>query len=195
MKLTKTNKRVGAGVVAGVLAVGMVSTGAVTTLYTAITGNQFSADVRGEDDPPLTGALLDLMGAPMVHTFDTTRYNDQVTGIWMLENNGPDATAFDGILEAVGADVPPTLAAQLQIEYGQIGESGTIWHDAGTLLAPTSYADALGLSNPTVQGHGVVDIPVRVTLANPAALEGEPGQTLTLDASFTVSYLDPSSAS
>lgn len=194
-KNVKNKKRVAVVAGAGLLVAGLVGTGAVTTLQTALTGNHFEARVLdSENGETPEGGLLVLSGDPIVHTFDVTKYNDSVQGTWTLTNKGTMATTYDGSLDAAaGTTMPPSLAAQLKLEYGSTDSSGnvTAWHEAGTMATPTSYATALGLSSTTIAPDAPVTIPVRVTLTDPTQLEGAANDVLTLDATFTVSYVDP----
>ena len=174
----------------GALAAAMAGTGALSTLYTSITGNELRAAVPGTDGAD--GALLVISGDPIDKTFDTGQYVDQVQAVWTLENRGPVAATFDGRFE-VGAGVSAELAAALDVEYGVTDASGTVtrWLPAGTVAAPATFADVLGIEQ--IAGHSTLPVPVRLVLADPAALldAGDEGDELRVVADFVVSYLDP----
>ncbi len=193
MALSNTNKkRAGVLAAAALLVAGAVGTGAVTTLTTALSGNQLSADVRSDDDP-ISGARVVVTGDPIVHTFDTTKYNDIAPGTWTITNLGTDAAPFDGTFAPTG-DIADSLAENLTVQYGDdiVAGQPTTWHDAGTLAAPVSYADALSLADATLAGGESRVVPVRVILSDPTALQGTAGETLTVGATFTVTYVDAS---
>lgn len=141
--------------------------------------------------PAAAGGHLDLTGDPLVHTFDLDRPGDAVTGEWTVTGRSAQPVGFDGVLRPDGAP-DPGLAAALAVEYGSVGADGAVadWHPAGTLASPRSYADALGTDPVARPGEPVV-IPVRVSLPDPSRVTGEPGQTVEVTASFTVTYLAP----
>jgi len=141
--------------------------------------------------PGTSGGHLELTGDPLVHTFDLDRPGDSVTGEWTVTGRSAGPVRFDGVLRP-DDDRAPGLAAALAVEYGAVGADGAVaaWHPAGTLAAPLSYADALGTEPVTRAGEPVV-IPVRVSLPDPALVTGEPGRTVEVGASFTVTYLAP----
>src|SRR6478736_7392551 len=185
----RTTAAVAACAALGVAAVGG---GALTTLYTAITGNTFRAEVPAEGTTP-EGALLEITGSPIDHTFDTSGHIDQVRGDWTIVNRGQDATTWDGAFD-LGADVPATLAASLTVEYGVLDAQGQVtgWRAAGTLADHRSIGEVLhGAQAVPIAGDESVPVAVRVVLPDPRSLEGTAGDELTLVADFTVSYLDP----
>lgn len=140
------------------------------------------------------GGHLELGGDPLVHTFDLDRPGDAVTGEWTVTGRTARTVGFDGVLRP-DDDPAPDLAAALTVEYGSVGADGAVaaWHPAGTLAAPLSYADAVGADPVTRAGEPVV-IPVRVSLPDPSLVTGEPGRTVEVGASFTVTYLAPGGA-
>ena len=157
----------------------------------ALTGAGPAAAHAAPTAPASSGGHLDLTGDPLVHTFDLDRPGDSVTGEWTVTGRSTRAVGFDGVLRP-DDDRAPGLAAALAVEYGSVGADGAVaaWHPAGTLAAPRSYADALGTDPVTRAGEPVV-IPVRVSLPDPALVTGEPGRTVEVGASFTVTYLAP----
>ena len=180
----------GAAVGAGALVAAMAGTGALSTLYTSITGNEFRAVVPGPERPD--GASLVISGDPIDKTFDSTVYNDQVQATWTLENRGPHAAEFDGTFR-LGDDVSPDLAAALTVQYGVTGSSGEVteWRAAGRLDAPASLGEVLGVDE--IAADTSVRIPVRLILSDPEELRpaGDVDDTLRVTADFVVSYLDP----
>jgi hypothetical protein len=184
-------KKVAAAVGVGALVAAMAGTGALNTLYTSITGNQFRAAVPAETDTA-EGALLEITGTPIDKTFNTGQYNDQAQATWTLTNHGPDATEFDGTFEVTNP-VSDELAAALSVEYGVTNAAGDItrWRPAGTLDAPRTFADVLGISE--IEGESELAIPVRLVLADPSDLvdAGDEGDVLRVTADFVVSDLDP----
>jgi hypothetical protein len=194
MALSTNKKRAGVLGAAALLVAGVAGVGAVTTLTTALTGNHFSADVRAEDDDPVTGARVEVTGDPIVHTFDTTKYNDVAPGTWTITNHGTDGAPFDGTFAPTG-EISASLAENLTVQYGDdiVAGQPTTWRDAGTLANPVSYADALSLKDATLAGGESRVVPVRVILSDPTALEGDAGETLTVGATFTVTYVDTAS--
>jgi hypothetical protein len=180
-------KRVGVLALAALLVAGVAGTGAVTTLNTSLSGNKFSAQLPASDEETVdpVGALVDVTGDPIVHTFDITQYNDTVEGIWSINNKGTVGVTFDGALKATSTNIPASLAAQLNVQYADA--SGT-WYNAGTLAAPVSYVTAVGASS-TLAAAASVKVPVRISLADPTALEGTAGATLTISAAFGVDYV------
>lgn len=195
----KSRKKLWAVVGVGALAVGLAGGGALTTLYTSITGNDFRTAVPEEydEDRPETeteGALLTIAGDPMVHEFDSSTHNDLVQASWTLTNEGKAAAPFDGTFVPVGA-ISPELAAALTVEYGVHGADGAIqgWVPAGTLADQVSYAEALNLGDSTIAGGEERPIAVRVVLPDPRVLADDEniGAELRVVANFTVSYIDP----
>jgi len=180
-------KRLAVMAAAGLLVVGVAGVGAVTTLTTSLGGNQFSASIDSNVDP--AGALLVVTGEPIVHEFDITTFNDSVDGAWTIENMGDVGVSYDGVLTAIG-DVPASLAAQLRVEYGLVDSQGEVtqWIGAGTLAESRSYNDTVGNSAASLDAAEVQLVPVRITLADPTQLEGADGETLTVHASFDVTY-------
>ncbi|WP_158373335.1 hypothetical protein [Cellulosimicrobium cellulans] len=176
---------------AAVLVAAMAGTGALSTLYTSITGNEFRAAVPSDTDRP-DGARLVVTGDPIDKTFDTTVLNDRVQATWTLANEGPRAATFDAAFE-VRNDVSAELAAAISVDYGVTDAGGavTAWRSAGTLAAPATFADVLGIDE--VAGDASVTVPVRLTLVDPADLvdAGDEGDELRVTADFVVSYLDP----
>lgn len=189
---TKSRKKIWAACGAGALAFALVGGGALTTLSTAIQGNEFRAAVPTEEQP--AGALLRLDGDPLSYTFDSSTYNDQVQTVWTLSNVGQTDAPFDGQLEVVG-EVSEALAQALHLEYGVVDDDGTVraWRSAGTLAESRSFAETLSLGEATIAGGTEVPVAVRVLLPDPTGLqdEGEVGELLEVVADFTVSYLDP----
>lgn len=192
MSRVMSKKKIGAVAVAGLLVAGIAGSGAVTTLYTSIANNHFQATIP-DKDTEVTGALLTLSGDPLVHTFNTSVYGDRVQGTWTLTNSGNTAAPYNGTLAPVGT-MSDSLAKALTVQYGVENTEGVIsWHDAGTLAAPLTYAQATNTEH-SINGGAKQEIPVRVVLQDPTALEGEPGADLSVNATFTVSYVDPNSA-
>lgn len=198
MKLSKKQKRLGALGVAALLVTGAVGTGAVTTLTTALTGNRFSADVPALDENgkplvPVTGAKIEVSGAPLVYKFDVTKYNDTVQGTWTVINRGDIAAPYNGTLVTAG-DVSASLAEQLTVQYGKVSRNGALvsWEDAGTLAKPLTYAEAMGSAQLSLAAGASQSIPVRVILPDPTKLKGTKGETLTVNGTFKVTYTDTS---
>ncbi len=193
-------KKIGVAVGAAALAAALAGTGALNTLYETLADNVFRTTVPDRYDPtdptdPGTqpdGALLVLHGTAMDKDFDSSVYNDNVVAHWQLENQGPDATTFDGQFKPRG-QVTPELAAALVVEYGVYDAAGTLvdWADGGTVAAPRSMADAIGVD--TIQGDETIPVSVRVRIGHPSALAtaGDLGDQLQLVADYVVSYLDP----
>ncbi|WP_431838358.1 hypothetical protein [Cellulomonas sp. Y8] len=142
--------------------------------------------VAGAVVPPTV--LVD--GDPLVHTFALDRPGDAVTGEWRVSTTGAATVPFDGVLTAE-APAAATLAGALAVEYGRTGADGRVlgWHAAGTLADPVAYGTALG-AEPRVRPGEPVVVPVRVSLPDPAAVTGAPGETLVVRASFVVGWLD-----
>lgn|GEM_PF-3210285 len=134
-----------------------------------------------------------VVGAPLVHTFDLDVPGDLVEGRWTVTGDRSAAVPYDGVLEPVGV-VSPDLAEALVVEYGRVGADGEVlsWHDAGTLARPQTYGHALATS-PAVSAATPTSIPVRVSLPDPGSLTALAGQVLTVEARFTISYLDDGS--
>lgn len=196
MEAKKNNakkKKLATAIAAGLLVAGVAGGGAVVTMNTTLADNLFQAEVPSEDTVT-QGALLQVSGDPLVHTFDVTRFNDTIAGEWTLTNIGEATAPFDGTLAPVGS-MSETLAENLTVQYGTVANGQTTWHNAGTLANPVSYTDALQLSEVTLDGGGATQqIPVRVTLADPTQLDGVAGEELQVNATFTVNYIDPASA-
>lgn len=188
MNAKTKKKRIVLAAVVATLAVGAVGVGAVTTYETSISGNRFSAEVPNSDANP-DRSLLVIEGAALQHTFNTKINNDSVTAEWTLTNKGKIDTNFDGAFQLL-QNADPSLSDALSLEFGD-GKGN--WFPAGTVANPTSYVSALGHSGAIASAQSI-KIPVRVTLADPTKLTGNEGDTLTVNANFVVSYLDPSSA-
>lgn len=188
----RTRRRIAAVAGVAALAVTAVGGGALTTLFTSITGNTLRAEVPPDGTTP-EGSLLRVTGDPIDHTFDTSGHVDQVRGDWTLTNHGADATTWDGAFD-LRSGVPATLAAALTVEYGVVDDQGRVtdWREAGTLAEHRSIGDVLhGAQAVPIAGGASVPIAVRLVLPEPRDLEGAAGDELTLVADFTVSYLDP----
>lgn len=187
MELSKNQKTVGALGIGVVLVAGLVGTGAVTTLTSVLSGNEFDATISRTTPP--TGALVEVSGAPLTHTFDVTKFNDSVEGTWTIENKGTVDAPYDGTLAPHG-EVSASLAQNLTVEYSD----GTTWYKAGTLDAPLSYAAATGRPSPSLAVGATQSVPVRITLDDPTLLQGEDGANLRVSANFTVTYTDTTGA-
>jgi hypothetical protein len=132
---------------------------------------------------------LVLSGAPLVHTFDLSAPGDAVAGTWQITSSRSDPVPFDGVLLTTG-EVSPALARALTVEYGWTEPDGSIrWHAAGTLADPLRYGEALGTAVTVGATRPALAVPVRVSLPDP--VPGTPGETVVVQASFVVSYLDP----
>lgn len=185
-------KKIWTVVAVGALTAAVAGGGALTTLYTSVSGNEFRAEVPDEAVAP-EGGLLRITGAPIDHTFDSTVFNSEVTASWVLENQGALTTEFDGqfaTLTGVDAD----LAAALVVQYGVVDGGGDLrWADGGTVAAPRSFATATGIDS--IDGGDSIPVEVRVVLEDPTLIASadpvEIGETLRVVADFTVSYLDP----
>jgi len=189
-KKSGTKKKLALMAAAGLLVAGIAGAGAVTTLTASLGGNEFSAKIDSETTPE--GALITVTGDPLVHEFDIATFNDSVEGTWSINNVGTVPAIYDGVLNATG-EVPASLAEQLRVEYGIPGEAAgeTRWLEAGTLAAPNSFADTLRLAgafDASLDATQTQTVLVRVTLLDPTQLQGEDGDTLTVHASFDVSY-------
>jgi len=134
-------------------------------------------------------AAVAVDGDPLVHTFDLDRPGDAVAGAWRVTATGSSPVPFDGAL-AAEHPVPAALAQALAVEYGRTDAAGRLldWHPAGTLADPVTYGNALA-RDPRVQAGEPVVVPVRVSLPDPAAVDGVPGEVLEVRASFVVSWL------
>jgi hypothetical protein len=177
----RRRRRAGVVLVTSVLLVGA---GAVATLNASLWGSEFSAAVPGADATLPTGALVSVTGDPVVHTFDLTTYNESVEGVWSIDNTGTVGVTFDGTLTATGAEVPTSLAAQLVVQYA---DASGAWRDAGTLASPVSYVTAVGAGS-ALAAAASERVLVRISLADPTALEGVAGETLSISAAFSVGY-------
>lgn len=177
----------------GLLAAAVAGGGALSTLFTTISGNEFRAAVPNTEDVP-EGALVRITGAAIDHEFDSSTFNHLVRASWVLENHGPTATTFDGHFRTVsGSD--ETLAAALLVQYGEVDPDGEVvgWIDGGTVADPTPFAEATGID--TINGQTQIPIEVRVVLEDPGVIASNDddliGQMIRVAADFTVSYLDP----
>ncbi|WP_158370280.1 hypothetical protein [Cellulosimicrobium cellulans] len=121
---------------------------------------------------------------------DLTVPGDAVTGLWEVQGTSVAPVPYDGVL-AVDHATSASLAGALAVHYGEVGADGQVarWHSAGTLAEPVPYGDAL-TRVPAVSAERPAVIPVRVSLPDPSLVTGDPGQTLAVTATFTVSYLD-----
>lgn len=177
----------------GALAAAIAGGGALTTLYTSINNNEFRTTVA-DSEQETEGALLVLHGERIDYDFDSSTHNDQVQGLWYLENRGAQTTSFDGTFELL-ADIDQNLAATLVLQYGLVNADGeTIrWRDAGTLADPASFATVTGIGS--IDGGDLIPVHVRVLLEDPSGIAwADPdmiGTELSVVADFTVSYLDP----
>lgn len=177
----------------GLLAAAVAGGGALSTLSTSIAGNQFRATVPGDGETP-DGGLLRLTGQAIDHEFDSSVYNDLVRASWVLTNHGPQSTAFDGTFQTL-ADVDATLASALVVQYGETDAAGQVtrWVHGGTIAAPLTFAEALGID--AIDGTSQIPVEVRVLLEDPSLIASdvaeEIGATLRVAADFTVRYLDP----
>ncbi|RMI14024.1 hypothetical protein [Cellulomonas triticagri] len=150
------------------------------------------AGVAGAATPAVAapdGPVVTISGDPLVHTFDTEVPGDAVTGTWTVSTTATHPVPFSGTLRA---DAPDPLADALAVQYGEVGADGSVstWHDAGTLAEPVAYAAAVPTAT-SVSAASPLTIPVRVSLPDPSALVGDPGQPLDVTATFTVTHLDP----
>lgn len=142
--------------------------------------------VRGEEPPPVV-----VTGEPLVHTFDTRVPGDSVTGVWQVSSSSSTHIAYDGVLVA-GGTAPDGLASALAVSYGTTDADGRVtWHDAGTLADGVAYTAAVPRATAVVSAGEPTAIPVRVSLPDPSLLEGRAGELLSVEATFTLSYLDP----
>lgn len=162
-------------------------------LALALTATLSAASVgvtTAADSTDRSSAVLSLVGAPLVHTFDTESPGDSIQGEWTLSNSGAQVVAYNGVLAPVG-EFSLDLAQNLDVEYGLVGPDGRItgWAQAGTLARPVSYTTALGADSPELVGPGSITVPVRVTLSDPAALTSAPGDLQTVSATFSISSL------
>lgn len=185
----KSRKKFWAVVGVGALVAATIGGGALTTLYTTIADNEFNATVT---DGEVHGARLVLNGDAMEHTFDTTTFHDPVLAEWTLTNHGDTATTWDGNFDLLNG-ISETLAQHLRVEYG-IHRDGrlTSWRDAGTMADSRTFGDVVfGSSELSIAGGESIPVAVRVSLPDPALLDGTVGDELQVLADFTVSYLDP----
>lgn len=186
-------KKIWTVVAVGALTAAVAGGGALTTLYSSISGNEFRAEVPDSAVEP-EGGLLQITGAAIDHTFDATTFNEEVRASWVLRNRGTLATEFDGQFVTV-AGIDADLAAALVVQYGQVDAGGAIiqWVDGGTVAAPRSFATATGIDS--IDGGDSIPVEVRVLLEDPTLIASddpaEIGETLRVVADFTVSYLDP----
>ncbi|WP_158374845.1 hypothetical protein [Cellulosimicrobium cellulans] len=156
----------------------------------AVGGDAAAAGTRAANTDPATA--LTVQGEPLRHTFDLAHPGDAVAGEWRVSAAGTASRAapvpFDGVLTA-DRPVAETLARALAVEYGRVDAVGRLveWHAAGTLAEPVSYGDALG-AEPRVHAGGQVVVPVRVSLPDPAAVTGAPGEVQVVRAAFVVSW-------
>lgn len=189
----KSRKKLWAAVGVGVLAVAVAGGGALTTLNTTISGNDFRALVPQSSDQP-EGALLQISGAPIDHVFDSDTFNHQVRADWTLVNRGLQAASFDGRFTTL-ANIDAELADALVVQYGVVNADGEVtgWRDGGTVAQPRGYATATGIDS--IPGESELPIVVRVLLEDPTLIatenEDEVGQMLRVVADFVVSYMDP----
>lgn len=158
------------------------------------TGPGASGAVQQRPSAPAPGPVT-VVGEPLVHTFDLDVPGDLVEGVWTVVGERAEVVPYDGVLEPVGV-VSPELAEALVVQYGRVGAGGEVvsWHDAGTLDRPRTYGHALD-TRPAVSAAAPTSIPVRVSLPDPAALASQAGQVLTVEARFTIGYLDDASGS
>ena len=178
----------------GLLATAVAGGGALSTLTTSISGNEFRAAVPDADGVEPEGALVRITGQAIDHEFDSSTFNHQVRASWVLENQGTSATTFDGHFRtAAGSD--EALAAALTVQYGEVDANGDVvrWVDGGTVANPTPFAQATGIG--AIDGGTRIPIEVRVVLEDPSAIAADDealiGEMLRVAADFTVSYLDP----
>lgn len=186
-------KKIWTVVAVGALTAAVAGGGALSTLYTSVSGNEFRAEVPDAAVAP-EGGLLQISGAAIDHTFDATTFNEAVRASWVLENRGALATEFDGQFATL-AGIDADLAAALVVQYGEVDAGGTVvrWVDGGTVAAPRSFATATGIDS--IDGGDSIPVEVRVVLEDPTLIASadpdEIGETLRVVADFTVSYLDP----
>lgn len=156
----------------------------------AVGGDAAAAGTRAANVDPATA--ITVQGEPLTHTFDLAHPGDAVAGEWRVTAAGAANSAapvpFDGVLTS-DRPVTETLARGLAVEYGRVDAVGQLveWHAAGTLAEPVSYGDALG-AEPRVHAGGQVVVPVRVSLPDPAAVTGAPGEVQVVRAAFVVSW-------
>lgn len=166
----------------------LVRTGAVAAGVAGLllAGAPAGQAVGGEEPPPVV-----VTGEPLVHTFDTQVPGDSVTGVWQVSSSSSTRVAYDGVLVA-GRTAPDGLSGALVVSYGTTDADGQItWHDAGTLADVVAYTAAVPRAVAVVSAGEPTAIPVRVTLPDPSVLEGRAGELLSVEATFTLSYLDP----
>ncbi|MEV7973211.1 hypothetical protein [Cellulomonas sp. NPDC089187] len=187
----KNHRKVWAVLGVAALSMGVVGVGALSTLYTSIDDNHFSAAVP-DKEVPTKGALLRLTGDPIDHVFDSAKHNDLVIGSWTLTNHGTDTTEFDGTFE-LGTPVSADLAKALTVQYGIVDAQGKVtrWVDAGTVAKTATFGSVTGITS--IDGAAAIPVEVRVVLEDPALIEdaGTVGEMLKVNADFVVSYLDP----
>lgn len=133
--------------------------------------------------------LVTVVGERLVYDFDPGVPGDSVTGRWEVRGRSGLPVPWDGVL-AVDGQVSPVLARALAVHYGEVDADGALltWHAAGTLADPVTYAEALS-GAPSVDAARSTVIPVRVSLPDPGLVTGEPGETMLVEAAFTVAYL------
>lgn len=186
----KNRTKVLAVIAAGALGVGAIGVGANWDHVTSIVDNRFSATAP-DDREEIGGALLSVAGAPIDHVFDTTKYNQYVDATWTVTNRGSDAARYAANFESTG-EISANLAQNLQVRYGVTDDAGQVtrWVNAGTLADPVEFTSALGLPS-SIGGDASIQVPVRIVLEDPTALEGEAGDEHRVTADFVVSYMNP----
>lgn len=145
-----------------------------------------AAAAQGPDERVLTVA-----GHPLVHEFALDDPGDAVTGWWQVHGRSATPVPFEGVL-AADPSSSGSLARALVVHYGAVGPDGDVvtWHPAGTLAEPATYSAALARV-PSAAAGAPVSIPVRVSLPDPGLVSGLPGEALVVEATFTVTYLNP----
>lgn len=159
------------------------------TVIGAVLAAAAVASPAGAAQEPGGGGLVTVAGDPLVYDFDPGMPGDSVTGWWEVRGRSATPVPYDGVL-AVQGQVSPVLARALVVHYGEVDSDGALvtWHPAGTLADPVTYADALSRA-PSIDVTRPTTIPVRVSLPDPGLVTGEPGETMLVEAAFTVAFL------
>lgn len=188
---TKNRKKVLSVIAAGALGIGMVGVGANWDHVTSIVDNRFSASVSDVAPEEIGGALLTVSGAPIDHTFDTTKYNQFVDATWTITNRGTEAAQYAANFET-SSNISENLAQNLQVRYGVTDDSGQVirWVSAGTIAEPVEYTQAVGAAS-AVPGSSTLQVPVRIVLEDPTQLEGDVDTEHRVTADFVVNYMSP----
>lgn len=184
------NKKLLAVGVAAALGAGTIGVGANWDHITSVVGNQFTATVKDVDPGEVGGALLTIAGAPIVHDFDTTKFNDVVEARWTVTNRGTDPAQYAANFEPTES-ISQNLAENLDVFYGVTDEAGevTSWRPAGTMADPVEYTAVMD-EGTEIAGNSSMVVPVRIVLEDPTLLEGDEETVHSVVADFTVSYMN-----